>query len=177
MPKGKLDKPRPLANLTGMRFLTTALICMLFAGCASTPKPALTSVEIEEIKPRYIETGQFKRISEYMTGKEYTGDRVILRSDPNARAGYYFTLVLGQDVRRLPKGTRIIGEFHTPQSVEVQTHEFTLPARLASTHEIFVGLTGEDWPQAGGVPAAWRFTIKDANGAMLGQRKSYLWSL
>jgi hypothetical protein len=157
--------------------LITALVGSLLAGCASTPKPALTSVEIVEIKPRYIETESFKRISEYLTGKEYLGDRVILRSDPEARAGYYFTLVLDEDVRRLPKGTQISGEFFTPKSVEKQTHEFTLPAKLASTNEIFVGLTGEDWPQSGGVPAAWRFTITDANGKRLGEKQSYLWGL
>jgi len=160
-----------------MRFLITAFVCSILLGCASTPKPALTSVEIEEIKPRYIETEQFKRISEYMTGKEYLGDRVILRSDPDARAGYYFTLVLDQDVRRLPKGTRIIGEFFTPQSVDKQEHEFPLPNKLAGTNGVFVGLTGGDWPEEGGVPAAWRFTNRDANGATLGEKQSYLWSL
>lgn len=160
-----------------MRFLITAIICSLYAGCALTPKQAVTSVEIEEIKPRYIGTEQFKRISEYMTGKEYVGDRVILRTQPKHRAGYYFTLVLDKNVRRLPKGTVVVGEFYTPMSVEKQTHEFTLPSKRASTEEIFVGLTGKDWPQKGGVPAAWRFTIKDPNGAMLGQKQSYLWSL
>lgn len=157
--------------------LITALVSSLLAGCASTPEPDLTSVEIKEIKPRYIETEQFKRISEYLTGKEYTGDRIILRSNPDARAGYYFTLVLDQDVRRLPKGTEIIGEFYTPKSVEKQTHRFKLPNKLTNTNEVFVGLTGEDWPQEGGVPAAWRFTIQDANGKVLSEKQSYLWSL
>jgi len=172
-----LDKPRALANLTTMRFLITALVGSLLVGCASTPKQAVTSVEIEEIKPRYIETEQFKRISEYMTGKEYLGDRVILRTNPQERAGYYFTLILDEDVRRLPKGTVVVGEFYTPKSVEKQTHEFKLPSKRVSTDEIFIGLTGEDWPQDSGVPAAWRFTIKDANGAVLGEKQSYLWSL
>jgi len=160
-----------------MRFLITALCCSLLVGCASTPKQAVTSVKIEEIKPRYIETEQFKRISEYMSGKEYIGDRVILRSNPKERAGYYFTLILDKDVRRLPKGTVVVGEFYTKKSVEKQTHEFTLPSKRASTEEIFVGLTGGDWPKDGGVPAAWRFTIKDANGKTLGEKQSYLWSL
>ena len=160
-----------------MRFLITAIICSLFAGCASTPEQAVTSVEIEEIKPRYIETEQFKRISEYMTGKEHIGDRVILRTQSEHREGYYFILVLDHDVRRLPNGTVVVGEFYTPQSLEKQTHEFKLPTRLASTNEIFVGLTGEDWPQAGGVPGAWRFTLKDANGSVLAEKQSYLWSL
>jgi hypothetical protein len=160
-----------------MRFLITAIICSLFAGCALTPKQAVTSLEIEDIVPRYIETEQFKRISEYMTGREHIGDRVILRTQPEHRAGYYFILVLDHDVSRLPNGTVVVGEFYTPQSLGKQTHEFTLPSQRASTDEIFVGLTGEDWPKKDGVPAAWRFTIKDANGAVLGEKQSYLWSL
>jgi hypothetical protein len=160
-----------------MRFLIIALICSLLAGCASAPKQAVTSVVIEEIKPRYMETEQFKRISEYMSGKEYLGDRIILRSTPEQRAGYYFTLIIEEDVRQLPKGTVIIGEFYTPKSVEVQTHEFTMPNTRTSTNEIFVGLTGEDWPEKSAVPAAWRFTIKDPNGMVLGEKQSYLWSL
>jgi hypothetical protein len=160
-----------------MRLLITAIICSFFVGCALTPKQTVTSVEIEEIKPRYIETEQFKRISEYLTGKENIGDRVILRTQPEYRAGYYFILVLGNDVRRLPNGTVVVGEFYTPQSLGKQTHEFTLPSQRASTDEIFIGLTGKDWPEKNGVPAAWRFTIKDANGAVLGEKQSYLWSL
>ncbi|MGZ0655676.1 hypothetical protein ACWPKO_11385 [Coraliomargarita sp. W4R53] len=160
-----------------MRFLITALLALLFVGCASTPKPALTSVIIEEIKPRYMEEEQFKRVSEYMTGKEYIGDRVILRSDHSERSGYYFTLILNEDVRDLPKGTVITGEFYTKKSTDKQVHEFALSNKRASTNEIFIGLTGEDWPEVGGVPAAWRFIIKDANGKTLGEKQSYLWSL
>ena len=160
-----------------MRLLITAIICSLYSGCALTPKQAVTSIEIEKIEPRYIETEQFKRISEYMTGRENLGDRVILRTQPEHRAGYYFILVLDNDVRRLPNGTVVIGEFYTSQSLGKQTHEFTLPSQRASTDEIFIGLTGEDWPEKDGVPAAWRFTIKDANGAVLGEKQSYLWSL
>ena len=160
-----------------MRLLITAIICSFYLGCALTPKQDVTSVEIEEIEPRYIETEQFKRISEYMTGREHIGDRVILRTQPEHRAGYYFILVLDNNVRRLPNGTVVIGEFYAPHSLGKQTHEFTLPSQRASTDEIFIGLTGEDWPEKDGVPAAWRFTIKDANGSVLGEKQSYLWSL
>jgi hypothetical protein len=158
-----------------MRFLITALICSLLAGCASTPKQAITSVEIKEIKPRYIETEQFKRISEYLTGKEYFGDRMILRTHPEERDGFYFTLILDTDARKLPAGTVVIGEFYTKKSPEKQVHEFPLPSKRTSTNEIFVGLTGDDWPEDNGAPAAWNFTIKDANGKVLGSKQSYLW--
>ncbi|MDQ8193621.1 hypothetical protein QEH59_04250 [Coraliomargarita sp. SDUM461004] len=160
-----------------MRFLIIALICTLYAGCASTPKQAVSSVQIEEIKPRYIETEQFKRISEYLTGRENLGDRIVFRTNPKERSGFYFALILDTNVRKLPKGTVVVGEFYTKKSIDKQIHEFTLANKPVSTKEIFVGLTGEDWPEDSGAPSAWKFTLKDANGNILGNSQSYLWSL
>lgn len=160
-----------------MRILLLALFSLLCISCASTKKPAVTDVNILNIKSRYIETEDFKRISEYMTGKENLGNRIILRTDTDQRAGYYFTLILDQKVRDLPAGTYIEGEFHTPMSLDVQAHTFELPSKLPKTKEIFVGLTGDDWTDKDAVPAAWRFTIKNSNGDVLATRKSYLWNL
>jgi hypothetical protein len=160
-----------------MRILLLALFSLLCISCASTKKPAVTDVNILDIKPRYIETEDFKRISEYLTGKENLGNRIILRTDSEQRSGYYFTLILDQKVRDLPTGSYIEGEFYTPKSLDKQAHTFELPSKLPKTKEIFVGLTGEDWPKANAVPAAWRFTIKDSNGDVLATQKSYLWNL
>jgi hypothetical protein len=112
-----------------------------------------------------------------MTGKENLGNRVILRTNSDQRSGYYFTLILDQNVRDLPTGTYIEGEFYTPHSLDKLTHTFKLPSKRAKTKEIFVGLTGKDWPNAAAVPAAWRFTIMDSNGDVLATRESYLWKL
>ena len=160
-----------------MRLILTAIIIALLAGCASTPERVLSSVEIEEIKPRYIKDEQFRRISEYLTNKEYMGKRIILRTQTRERSGYYFVLILDEKIRRLPNGTQIIGEFYTPRSLERQTYTFVLPARRPKSKEIFIGLTGKDWQHRDEVPSAWKFTIKDANGALLAEKKSYLWSL
>jgi len=160
-----------------MRPFLLALIGLTLAGCASTPDEPVRSVEIKEIKPRYIPEDNFKRISEYWDGAENKGDRIIIRSDPEARDGYYFTLVLDERVRELPGGSVITGEFYTPVSTDLQTHDFPLPNKLPKTREVFVGLTGADWPEADAVPGAWRFTIKDANGEVLARKQSYLWSM
>ena len=160
-----------------MRTLFLALLALALTGCASTSREYVSSVAIKEIKPRYMEEVQFMRISEYWSGQEKQGKRLILRSNPQQRDGYYFTLVLDEKIRKLPKGTIILGEFYTPKSVEIQTHEFVLPSKRPKTKEIFVGLIGEDWPQVGGVPGAWRFTIKDPNGNVLATKQSYLWSM
>lgn len=158
-------------------FLLALSFALLAAACASAPKATVSSVKIETILPRPIEEAAFMRIDEYLTGSENKGRRLILRSDPDQRAGYYFTLVLDTSVRRLPNGTTIIGEFYAPQSPDLQTHIYTLPSDRPKTREVFVGLTGADWPDMGAVPAAWRFTITSPNGEPMGRAQSYLWSL
>lgn len=160
-----------------MRHLLLIIISLALVGCASTPNEPIKSVEIREIKPRYIPAENFVRISEFLSGAENKGNRVILRSEPAAHGGFYFTLVLDEKVRDLPRGSIITGEFYGPVSQDRQTHDFVLPNNLPKTREIFVGLTGADWPDPAAVPGAWRFTIKDANGAVLAQKQSYLWSL
>ena len=76
-----------------MRIFFLVLLSFLCLSCASTKKPALTSVNILEIKPRYIETEAFKRASEYMTGREDLGNRIIIRTDKTQRDGYYLSLI------------------------------------------------------------------------------------
>ena len=159
-----------------MRILLIVLFSLLCISCASTKKPVLTSVTILDIKPRYIEAEAFMRVGEYLTGKENLGNRVIVRTDRNERAGYYFVLILDGQVRDLPAGTYIEGEIYSPESLDAQEHTFKLPSKLPKNNEIFIGLTGEDWPNQSATPAAWRFTIKNSNGEVLATEKSYLWS-
>jgi hypothetical protein len=161
-----------------MRILLSALLCFCFVACSSTKNlrpQAITSVEIVEIKPRYIDTESFVRISEYLTGVEKVGGRVIIRSQPEERDGYYFTLLLDTNVRELSAGTVFTGEFYTPFSKTAQTFEFTLPSKRAKTKEVFIGLTGTDWPDPSAVPSAWRITVTNANGMQLAQKQSFLW--
>ena len=160
-----------------MRLFLIALLSLLCISCASTRKAVLTSVVIEEVKPRYIDKQAFVRISEYMTGKENTGNRMIFRSDVDARGGYYFVLILDHKIERLPTGTTITAEIYAPNALDLQTYSFTLPAQRPETKEIFIGLTGQDWPDKEGIPKAWRFTLQGPNGEMLGSHQSYLWSL
>ena len=107
--------------------------------------------------------------SEYWTGKEETVRRIISRTDPSERSGYYFTLILSERARELPHGSFILGEFYTTNSLDAQTHEFHLPSKLSKSKEVFLGLTGADAPANGKAPGAWRFTIKTADGEIIAQ--------
>ncbi|MGB0184731.1 MAG: hypothetical protein ACPF9Q_04810, partial [Opitutales bacterium] len=93
------------------------------------------------------------------------------------RRGFYFTLRLDKKAKHLPRGTRIIAEVYTPNQTEVQRFELKLPAKRGSSRQLLFGLTGSDWPyQSERVPAAWKFTILDPNGKVLGVTQSYLWN-
>lgn len=160
-----------------MRIFSLALICLLGVACSTTKESSEPPVKIVDVMPRYIEAETFKRISEYMTGRENPGKRVIIRTNPRQRDGYYFVLIIDRNVRKLPPDAYIQGEFYTSKSLDLQTHRFEFPSILPNTREIFIGLTGDDWPQEGAVPAAWRFTIKNSQEQILAQEQSYLWSL
>ena len=110
-----------------MRLFLYALLAASLVGCATAPRNTVETVDIKDIRPRYIEAEQFMRIGEYLSGKEVTGDRLILRSDPGSRTGCYFVLALDEKARRLPKGTTVRGEVYTARSPEVQVLEMKLP--------------------------------------------------
>ncbi len=143
----------------------------------TTPRSAqLSTVEIKEVKPRYMEEADFARIREYFSGQEITGRRMILRSDPEQREGFYFTLVLDEPIRKLPRGTIVEVEVFTPFQNEKITRSAFLPRERPRTREIFFGLTGDDWPEAGGVPSAWKISLKDPRDRVLGTYESFLWT-
>lgn len=162
-----------------MRVLFLVLLTGLLAACGTTSRPReVTAIEILDILPRQMKTQQFQRIREYRTGSEHTGKRIILRTDPKQRDGFYFTLLLDTKLRRLPQGTVVVGEFYSKASVEKQTHTFTLPADRPDTKAILVGLTGDAWPFTEAediVPAAWRFQLIGPDEQSFGQKQSYLW--
>jgi hypothetical protein len=165
-----------------MRFYSVfllALVSLFFlVGCTTTaPRRAtdIDSVRIKEVKPRYMAESDFVRLREYYSGIESTGRRMILRSDPDVRAGYYFTLVLDTRIGKLPRGTRVEANVYTPFANEVQSFEFNLPRERPRTREIFVGLTGEDWPDASLPPSAWQISVVTPRGRVLGTYQSFLW--
>jgi hypothetical protein len=162
-----------------MRALLLVFLSALLAACGTVGnEPVITSVEIVEILPRRMGTEQFIRIQEYRTGSEYTGKRLIIRTEPDQRGGFYFTLLLDAKVRKLPQGTRIIGEFYSKASPDKQSHTFELPADRPNTKAILVGLTGEAWPFGRDetiVPAAWKFQVIGPDGQSFGEKQSYLW--
>lgn len=137
--------------------------------------PALLdgAVDIVRVWPSYRDADSFRRISEYLGGRENSGREVILRTRAEPREGCYF---LSRVKTNAPvPGAQLVLEVVLPGDPAV--HTYTFSADLPAGGQVFqLGVTGADWPGAKTRPAAWRLTARAANGAVLAERSSFLWS-
>ncbi len=137
--------------------------------------PALLSgaVDIVRVWPTYRDANSFRRISEYIGGRESSGREIVLRSQAADRSGYYFLTRLKSD--RALEGANLVVEVVLPGNPAVRT--FTFPALIASGAKVYqLGVTGTDWPAKTIRPAAWRVTARSADGTVLAELASFLWS-
>ena len=58
---------------------------LIFASIASA-----TELTIVHVYTGWRTAASFKRISEYLDGKEHTGGEAVLRTHPDQRGGFYF---------------------------------------------------------------------------------------
>ena len=123
----------------------------------------------------YKQTEEFQRISEFFTGKENLGNRIVLRSIPENRDGLYFSLYIKNKIRSLPSGTKAVVELLQPNSPDIQTYEFLVPEVSSKSKELMLGITGDNWPNEDDHPLAWRVRLIDAEGKEIASDHSYLW--
>ena len=131
--------------------------------------------EIVRVFTGWRDAASFQRVSEYLDGKENTGGLIVLRSQPGARAGFYWLVRLKNDGAPLA-GAKFELQVVTPTSPEAKT--FTFPADVPAGSPLYqLGLTGADWPGAKARPAAWQLRLLAADGKTLIAKESFLWEL
>ncbi len=154
-----------------MRAPFTALLALLAATTC-----AAADLTIVRIWPGYRTDESFARISEYFGKEEDVAGQHILRTQLDARTGYYFLLRVKNSGAPITD-TKIEIQLITPFAPEPQTYTFTT-ALPKGSHAFNLGLTGTDWP---GTPkdqvVAWQLRILSASGAELAREQSFLWSL
>jgi hypothetical protein len=154
-----------------MRFLFAFLLAVFGAATLVQSAP-LTLVRVW---PGYRNAESFDRISEYFTGRENTGRQVILRTQPAARAGYYFL------VRLENSGAVVAGavfELHVIAPTSPDPQLFTFKADVpAGSHAFDLGVTGTDWSGPKASAVAWFLTVRAPDGTELAQRQSFLWAM
>ena len=133
------------------------------------------SAETRFISVRYLEKQAFLRVSEYFSGKENQGNRLICRSKPDSRAGLYIVLSLKESTSKLPNDLVVRWQVISPKSPDPVEHRIAVPNKRPRGKDLFVGLTGSDWPDSEARPVAWKFILETSDGKVLLVRKSYLW--
>jgi hypothetical protein len=154
-----------------MRVLLTALLAFAAATVCTA-----TDLTIVRVWPGYRTAESFERISEYFGKNEDARGQLILRTQADKRAGYYFLLRVNNAGTTLPDA-KIELQVITPFSPEPKTYNFAC-ALPAKSHVLNLGLTGADWP---GKPkdevVAWHLRLLSASGIELAKAQSYLWSM
>ena len=151
--------------------MLSVIATFLFA-VSVLPSPA---VEIKSVQPRYIEEKEFQRIREYLTGEEFQGRRLILRTQPDKRSGLYFVLTLNRRATALPKDSQIRVDLVTTEDRKRKSFTLKIPHKRTGTREIFFGLTGSDWPARTIPTLAWRVSLIDSAKKIIHAKESFLW--
>ena len=139
--------------------------------------PAVALAKEGDLTIVHVYTGwrkaeSFKRISEYLDGKENTGGEAVLRTHPDQRGGFYF-LVRATN----PGAARSVNvnlEIITTANAKPVSYSFR-PELKAGDTVFHLGLTGADWPEPKINPVAWKLELLDTDGRVLATEKSYLW--
>ena len=136
---------------------------------------AFGAIDLQRVDVLRKEEGDFKRISEFFTGKENTGRRLICRSQEDRRAGVYFALTLPGGLKEVPANTKVRVEIVTPEKAGNEVFQFNLPEARPTLGEIWVGLTEPRFANKALAITAWRVLLVDDKGEILAEKKSYLW--
>ena len=163
-----------------MRFIAIFILFMLLSSCATFLSYESSMLRIETITPKYMEHNDFVSINEYLTGKETSKNRLIIRSKEATRSGLYLILSLNEKIRDLPPDTNIICEIFMPGNLNPEIFEFPLPRvnKLPNNKDLFLGITGSDWPYGDdALPTAWKITFVDSNETTIAEKSSQVWSL
>lgn len=152
-----------------MRLLSALTACLAFALLHASA----AEIEFVRVWPAWRDATAFDSISEYFTGHEAHSRRVILRTNADERAGYYY-LVRVANPGDAQSAVKFSLQVITPVSADPKTYSF--PATLGSGQTVFeLGLTGADWPDAKIRPVAWKLELLANDGSVLAAAKSFLW--
>lgn len=115
-----------------------------------------------------------ERLVEFFGKPEPTGERTILRSQWDQRAGFFFLVRL--EAPGLPAEAKLWRvRYLIPGSPKLRTKEFALNG-LAGKKVFELGLTGIDWLDPKAQPTAWHIALVGAQGEVLVSEQSFLWS-
>jgi len=135
----------------------------------------LGGVEIKTAYTRYYEAGEIRSIPQYF-GANLLGQRfrTIVASNPDQPSGQYFITRIDSSSNDLPVSARM--SLYSTASKELSEWTWDLED-IRLDNWVYLGLTGEDWPDKEVLPLAWRIELLDSAGTTLAEWKSFLWEM
>ncbi len=151
------------------RTLFVSLVLFILGSGASG-----SAVELVRVWPGYRSADSFESIGEYFGREEYTGGRLVLRTQPDDRNGYYFlTRIKKTDaIRHAIAQVQLIFE----GSPIARSYRLPVDDLPAGQTVLNIGITGKDWPGADIKPIAWRVSLLQADGTEMVAAQSFLWA-
>lgn len=118
----------------------------------------------------------FQRVPEFFTGREYSASKLYCRSIPEQREGFYFVIKLAGEDEGLSDGACWVLDWITQTDPAARSKRIPVSQPGLLEDEVFLGLTGSDWPDPDLRPLAWRIRLLGPQNQTLVERKSFLWS-
>ena len=148
-----------------------------FAGCQHTsrrPRP----ISIDFISMTARDENSFKGIVEAFRHRETKGGRVFLRTDPEKRAGLYFSINFNHTIGLLPIGSKFVLHFITNANPKPETVVWVLPKfkhSLLLRNELYLGITDDDHYAQKSLLIAWKLEILHPDGHVIAHKESLSW--
>lgn len=131
--------------------------------------------KISYVLNRYISAPETRSIYEIFTGEETTYGKLVIRTQPDKRAGMYFFVMFGYDPDDIALACTFELSVDSTGDSKTKTYKFTVPETHSVTREIALGVTGSDWPGPDAKVNAWKLVLKSPAGKILTQKQSWLW--
>lgn len=168
-----LLKSNPIAQMVSWGTISPLLLLVF---CFfSFAHPLWAKIELEVRNKSYFSTRDFKRIPEFFSGQEYEGWKVYCRSDRNHRDGFYFVVKVNGSDQGLSENAYWVLDWITSLDPVAQTVKIPIENPKIFGKEVFIGLTGDDWPDKSVQPLAWRLRLMDGKDALIAKSQSFLW--
>ena len=134
---------------------------------------AANAVQLVRVWPGYRDAASFTRLGEYFGGAPDAINQSALRSQTDARGGYYW--LIRTDAAQAERGATLTLDVIRPGTTSPETHTFSVDLP-AGSHALNAGLTGRDWIDPEARPVAWQLTLTAADGTPLASTQSFLWT-
>ena len=111
-----------------------------------------------QVGTSFREAREFIRIPEFFTHQEYTGKRLILRSDKN-RSGLYFEFLNTKEIGDSTPSAAFILQVIDSSQLKPKKFVFDIPNNIKEKTEVLLGLTGPEWNTEETRLIAWKLSL------------------